>query len=243
MNEVTIFVAFFAGLGSFFAPCILPIVPAFLAYISGTTISDLTQSNQSSKIFINKSNVMLNTIFFVLGFSIVFSVIGVTINSTFTTNTLSLISNFSQIGGIIIIGFGIFMILSSKINKLNFERKIFPTKSGASFPLSFVFGLAFAGGWTPCVGPILGSILTLAATTPSISFNLLLAYSLGLGIPFIIMGGLITQATKFVSRVSRHLKYATIILGGLIIFLGILVFTNQLAIIASFPLLNDFLIF
>ena len=126
MNEVTIFVAFFAGLGSFFAPCILPIVPAFLAYISGTTISDLTQSNQSSKIFINKSNVMLNTIFFVLGFSIVFSVIGVTINSTFASNTLSLISNFSQIGGIIIIGFGVFMILSSKINKLNFEKKNFP---------------------------------------------------------------------------------------------------------------------
>ena len=122
MDEITIFVAIIAGVGSFFAPCILPIVPAFLAYISGTTISDLTQSNQSSKIFINKTNVILNTIFFVLGFSIVFSVIGVTINSTFASNTLSLISNFSQIGGIIIIGFGVFMILSSKINKLNFEK-------------------------------------------------------------------------------------------------------------------------
>ena len=75
MNEVTIFVAFIAGLGSFFAPCILPIVPAFLAYISGTTISDITKSNQSSKIIINKANVMLNTVFFVLGFSLVFSVI------------------------------------------------------------------------------------------------------------------------------------------------------------------------
>jgi len=242
MDEITIFVAIIAGVGSFFAPCILPIVPAFLAYISGTTISDLTQSNQSSKIFINKTNVILNTIFFVLGFSIVFSVIGVTINSTFASNALGLISNFSQIGGIIIIGFGVFMILSSKINKLNFEKKIFPTKSGASFPLSFLFGLAFAGGWTPCVGPILGSILTLAATNPSISFNLLLAYSLGLGIPFIIMGCLITQANRFVSRVSRHLKYATLILGTLIIFLGVLVFTNQLAIIASFPLLNNIFI-
>ena len=126
MDEITIFVAIIAGVWSFFAPCILPIVPAFLAYISGTTISDLTQSNQSSKIFINKTNVILNTIFFVLGFSIVFSVIGVTINSTFASNTLSLISNFSQIGGIIIIGFGVFMILSSKINKLNFEKKNFP---------------------------------------------------------------------------------------------------------------------
>ena len=91
MDEITIFVAIIAGVGSFFAPCILPIVPAFLAYISGTTISDLTQSNQSSKIFINKTNVILNTIFFVLGFSIVFSVIGVTFTSTFASNTLSLI--------------------------------------------------------------------------------------------------------------------------------------------------------
>jgi len=128
MNEVTIFVAFIAGLGSFFAPCILPIVPAFLAYISGTTISDITKSNQSSKIIINKANVMLNTVFFVLGFSLVFSVIGVTINSTITTNALDLISNFSQIGGIIIIGFGTFMVLSSKINRLNFEKKNFSNK-------------------------------------------------------------------------------------------------------------------
>ena len=108
--------------------------------------------------------------------------------------------------------------------------------------VALAFGLAFAGGWTPCVGPILGSILTLAATNPSISFNLLLAYSLGLGIPFIIMGCLITQANRFVSRVSRHLKYATLILGTLIIFLGVLVFTNQLAVIASFPLLNNIFI-
>ena len=86
MSEVTIFVAFIAGLGSFFAPCILPIVPAFLAYISGTTISDITKSNQSSKIIINKANVMLNTVFFVLGFSLVFSVIGVTINSVSYTH-------------------------------------------------------------------------------------------------------------------------------------------------------------
>ena len=100
MSEVTIFVAFIAGLGSFFAPCILPIVPAFLAYISGTTISDITKSTQSSKILINKANVMLNTIFFVLGFSLVFSVIGVTINSTIASNALNLISNFSQIGGV-----------------------------------------------------------------------------------------------------------------------------------------------
>ena len=241
MNEVTIFVAIIAGLGSFFAPCILPIVPAFLAYISGTTISSLSKSEDQSKVLINKSNVMLNTVFFVLGFSIVFSILGVTINSIFTSSAMDIVSNFTQIGGIIIIGFGMYMLLSTKIKKLNFEKKIFPRSSGVSFPLSFIFGLAFAGGWTPCVGPILGTILTLAATTPSVAFNLLLAYSLGLGIPFLIMGGLITQSTKFVARISKYLKYTTLILGSFIIILGILVFTNQLSMMASFPFLNNIL--
>jgi cytochrome c-type biogenesis protein len=83
-----------------------------------------------------------------------------------------LIEGFSQVGGIIIIGFGAFLLLSSKINKLNIEKKFIPKRSKASYPLSFVFGLAFAAGWTPCVGPILGTILTLAATTPSVAFNL-----------------------------------------------------------------------
>ena len=134
------------------------------------------------------------------------------------------------------------MILSHKIRILNAEKKIFPKNIGARFPVAFLFGVAFAAGWTPCVGPILGSILTLAATTPGDAFNLLLAYSAGIGIPFIIMGIFITQANSFVKKISRHLKYYTVILGSLIIILGILVFFNQLAIIASFPLLNNLII-
>jgi cytochrome c-type biogenesis protein len=107
--------------------------------------------------------------------------------------------------------------------------------------MSFVFGLAFAAGWTPCVGPILGTILTLAATTPSIAFNLLLVYSLGLGIPFILIGIFYSRATKIIRAMSRHLKYYNLILGGFIVILGILVFTNHLAYIANFPLLNELL--
>ena len=242
MAEINIILAIMAGISSFFAPCILPIIPAFLAYISGITISDLAKSTESQTISINKTNVILNTIFFVLGFSVVFSVLGVTINSLFTSSANELISSFNYIGGLIIISFGLFMIASSKIQKLNFEKKIFPSRMGASFPLSFIFGLAFAAGWTPCVGPILGSILTLAVTTPGDAFNLLLSYSVGIGIPFIIMGIFITQATGFVKKISKHLKYYTVILGSLIIILGILVFFNQLAIIASFPLLNNLII-
>ncbi len=145
-------------------------------------------------------------------------------------------------GGVIIIGFGVFLLLSSKINKLNIEKKFIPKRSKSSYPLSFVFGLAFAAGWTPCVGPILGTILTLAATTPSVAFNLLLAYSLGLGIPFVLMGVFFSRASKIIKTMSKHLKYYNLVLGGFIILLGILVFTNQLAYIANFPLLNVILL-
>ena len=133
------------------------------------------------------------------------------------------------------------MLLSTKINKLNVEKKFFPKRSKASYPMSFVFGLAFAAGWTPCVGPILGTILTLAATTPSVAFNLLLVYSLGLGIPFILIGVFYSRSNRIIRSMSKHLKYYNIILGGFIVILGILVFTNQLAYIANFPLLNELL--
>ena len=242
MAEITLAVAVLAGLGSFVAPCILPMIPAFLAYISGTTLSELNQKQGSKTITINRTNIVLNSVFFVLGFSIVFSTLGVIINSVLSTSSGELIEGFNQIGGIIIVGFGVFLLLSTKISKLNMEKKFFPKRSKASYPMSFVFGLAFAAGWTPCVGPILGTILTLAATTPSVAFNLLLAYSLGLGIPFILIGIFYSRANKIIRSMSKHLKYYNVILGAFIVILGILVFTNQLAYLANFPLLNELLL-
>lgn len=242
MADITIGIAAIAGLGSFLAPCILPVIPAFLAYISGTTITELQRNHGVQSLAINRLNILLNTIFFVLGFSIVFSIFGVMLNSVLVNNATNLISSFNQIGGAIIIGFGAFMLLSIRIVKLNFEKKIFPKVGRASYPLSFVFGLAFATGWTPCIGPILGSILTLAATTPSQAFMLLLAYSIGLGIPFILMGAFFSKMTRLINMLSKHLKYYSIIMGGLIILLGVLVLTNQLAAIASFPILNNLLL-
>lgn len=239
MAEITLAIAALAGLGSFVAPCILPMVPAFLAYISGTTITELNGKGTVKTLSINRTNIILNSLFFVLGFSVVFSTLGVIINSTLGNSTAGLVESFNQIGGIIIIGFGGFLILGTKLRSLNIEKKIFPKRTKASYPMSFVFGLAFAAGWTPCVGPILGTILTLAATTPSMAFNLLLTYSLGLGIPFILIGVFFSRATRLIHLMSKHLKYYSIILGSLIIVLGILVFTNQLALIANFPLLNE----
>ena len=246
MADVTVLVALLAGLSSFVAPCILPMIPAFLAYISGTTVTELS-SNKSSKggttsssvLPVNRLNIILNTVFFVLGFSVIFSVLGVLINSVLSNATGEITDSLNFVGGTIIVLFGIFLLLSTKIRSLNVEKKFFPKKSKSSYPMSFVFGLAFAAGWTPCVGPILGTILTLAATTPSVSFSLLLAYSLGLGIPFVLMGVFFSRATRIIRSMSRHLKYYNVVLGGFIILLGILVFTNQLAYIANFPLLNE----
>ena len=238
MTEPTILIAFSAGLGSFIAPCILPMIPAFLEYISGTTLTEI-RNEQKSNFQIKKINIVINTIFFVLGFSIVFSTLGVLINSVLSENINQFTDSLNVVAGIIIIMFGVFSILSGKINSLNKERKFLIKNFKSSYPMSFVVGLAFAIGWTPCVGPILGTILTLAATTPSISFSLLLAYSVGLGIPFILMGVFFSKSTKIISSMIKHLKYYNIVLGGFIILLGVLIFTNQLAYIANFPLLNE----
>ena len=238
MTDPTILIAFSAGLASFIAPCILPMIPAFLAYISGTTLTEIS-NGQKADSKINKINIIANTIFFVLGFSVIFSTLGVLINSILSENINQISNSLNGIAGIIIVTFGIFLIASTKINSLNKEKKFQIKNFKSSYPMSFVFGLAFAIGWTPCVGPILGTILTLAATTPSISFSLLLAYSVGLGIPFILMGVFFSKSTKIISSMTKHLKYYNIVLGGLIILLGILIFTNQLAYIANFPLLNE----
>jgi len=118
MVEITLVVAILAGLGSFVAPCILPMIPAFLAYISGSTLSELNNNSKTKTITVNRTKIILNTVFFVLGFSIVFSTLGVIINSTLTSSSGELINGFNQVGGIIIIGFGAFLVLSSKINNV-----------------------------------------------------------------------------------------------------------------------------
>ena len=238
MTEITIIIAIFAGIGSFLAPCVLPMVPAFLAYISGSSLNDL--NNKKENLFtINRTKIILNSVFFVFGFSVVFSTLGIIINGFSILELDKIIDVLNYIGGGIIVSFGIFLILSTKIIKINFEKKIIPTNKQVGYPTSFLFGLAFAVGWTPCVGPILGTILTLAATNPSSAFNLLLGYTFGLGIPFIIIGIFFSRATKIIKSMSKNLKYYNLILGSFIVILGMLVITNQLSYIANFPILNE----
>ena len=148
MADPTVLVAFVAGLSSFIAPCILPMIPAFLAYISGKTVSELGSKN-GAVLSVNRINIILNTVFFVLGFSVVFSILGVLINSVLSNAASEFTESLNTLGGTIIVAFGVFLLLSTKIRSLNVEKKFFPQNSKSSYPMSFVFGLAFAVGWTP----------------------------------------------------------------------------------------------
>lgn len=250
MVEVNVLIAALAGAGSFFSPCILPILPAFISYLSGTTINEVqssTAANDSSlksrTLTLKKStriNIFLNTVYFVLGFSLVFAVLGVILNSVLSAVGIEFQSTLQLIGGIVIAAFGAYLILSTKLRSLNFEKKMTRIpKFKTSYITSFVFGAAFAAGWTPCVGPILGSTFTLAATAPGAAYNSLLAYAIGLGIPFLITGAFFSQATGIIRRMVKYLKYFNPAMGALLIILGILVFTNQLSLLGNFPLANE----
>lgn len=272
MVEINVVVSALAGAGSFFSPCILPILPAFISYLSGTTLHELhnsssynsndtiattttntttcggsaaTAATTSAKqsLTVKKStrlNIFLNTVYFVLGFSLVFAVLGVILNSVLANVGIAFQSALQSIGGVVIVLFGAYLILSTKLRRLNFEKKMTRLpRFKTSYITSFVFGAAFAAGWTPCVGPILGSTFTLAATAPGAAYNSLLAYSLGLGVPFLITGAFFSQATGLIRRMVKYLKYFNPIMGAVLIVLGILVFTNQLALLGNFPLANQ----
>ena len=242
MVEPAILISALAGAGSFFSPCILPILPAFISYLSGTTLNEIQNSSGQSLTLkrATRLNIFLNTVYFVLGFSLVFAVLGVFLNSFLMTVGVGFQNVLSFFGGLVIIGFGVYLILSTRLRRLNFEKKFSSIpKFKTSYIASFVFGAAFAAGWTPCVGPILGSTLTLAATSPGTAYNLLLAYSLGLGIPFLVTGLFFSQASKIIKKMVKHLKYFNPAMGIMLIILGILVFSNNLSLLGNFPLANE----
>lgn len=180
--------------------------------------------------------IFLNSVFFVLGFTLIFSIIGVLLQTTLSHAGFATMEVVRFLGGSIIIGFGVLIMASAWyiIPFFSTEHKIKVKRFSSSYLTSFVFGIAFALGWTPCVGAILGSIYTLAATSPGIGFLLLMAYSLGLGIPFLIAGAFISKVHGFLKRAHRFLKYFNLISGVFLIALGILVVTNYIGILSVF---------
>ena len=233
-TDLTIFVAFVAGFVSFLAPCVLPLIPGYLAYLAGTTIADASS---------RRRDMLANAAFFVLGFSTVFALLGVLLNTVLATVANDTQTWLARIGGALIIFFGLYLTGLLKISWLSSEHKISVTHQFSSrYLTSFVFGAAFAAGWTPCVGAALGAILGLAASHPGSAFALLLAYALGLGLPFMIVAAFAAPASKIIQRHLAALRWVNIIFGVLLIGLGILIFTQNLSRIANFELVNRLLL-
>jgi len=219
---ITIFGAFIAGLVSFLSPCVLPIIPGFLAYLAGAGSKRVVDDGNVVGVVNGKidmgpkqSEIFINSVFFVLGFSVVFALLGVLLNTVLHGVSYQVQEWLARIGGLIVIFFGLFLVGLIHIPFLEREYKIgVKKKFNSKYLTSFLFGLAFAAGWTPCVGPALGVILGLAASAPTQAFTLLLI-------------------TVFISKYATVFKYINIVFGIILIALGVLVFTQSLTLIGN----------
>ena len=235
ISNLSITVAVVAGLISFLSPCVLPIIPGFLAYLSGTTLEN---RDASARFY-----TFLNSVFFVIGFAFIFALLGVLLNTVLSNVAYDAQTWFARIGGAIIIFFGLYLTGLIKIGFLEREHKFrITTKFKSRYVTSFAFGAAFAAGWTPCVGAALGAIIGLAASAPGSAFFLLMAYAVGLGIPFLIVGFFAGTASSLIIKYAHVLTYVNLVFGIILIGLGILIFTEQLNRLANFELLNKFLL-
>lgn len=225
MNDITIFVAFGAGIISFLAPCVLPLVPGFLAYLGGVALDKNTSAVRARFATFQASA------FFVFGFTVVFAFLGLLLHGALVSASALLQVSIARIGGAIVIFFGLYLMGLVKLSFLERPHKMAVHKKFSSRSLtSFVFGAAFAAGWTPCVGAALGAILGLAALAPAKTFFLLISYALGLGVPFLIIGAFAGEIERYLLRSFAWIQYVNILFGGVLIWLGALAFTQNLAI-------------
>ncbi len=231
-----ILVAFGAGLISFLSPCVLPLIPGYISYISGNSLNEL----------IEKKNINLTPIIlFTVGFSIVFIIFGAA--STFLGQVLLQNSyELRIVAGLLIVILSLHIIGIINLKFLNYEKRI-QTNVNTNFYSPILIGMAFAFGWTPCIGPILGSILVLAATEESINKGILLLtfYSLGLALPFILSGYLIQKFLIFSKNFKKNINLVTKTGGFILLITGILILTNQLQalgyyLLNIFPFLQSF---
>ena len=229
-------IAFGAGLISFLSPCVLPLIPGYISFISGSSLNELLAKKKIN---------LIPLILFTLGFSFVFIIFGAAasfLGQIFLQNSQTL----RIIAGLIIIVFSLQLIGIINISFLNFEKKIY-TKNSSNIWFSFVIGMAFGFGWTPCIGPILGSILALASTeeTTLKAVILLSFYSLGLAIPFILSGYLMQRFLIFSKNFKKNINLVSKIGGFILLITGILILTNQLQILGYYilnilPFLQNF---
>ena len=216
--------ALLAGLLSFFSPCILPLIPAYFAFISGFTLDELTGCENGIR-----KKVVLSTAAYVLGFSSVFILMGAS-----ASYLGSFIQEYSTpiriIGGVLIMFLGLHLTGWLRFNALEFEKRVHLDKKPIHFMGTFLVGMAFAAGWSPCIGPLLGSILIIAGSKETVleGVALLSVYSLGLAIPFMAMSMFIDVMLVFLKKATRALKYFNRIAGVLLIFVGLSLVLNKM---------------
>lgn len=228
MNNISLFLAFSAGLLSFLSPCVLPLVPAYIGYMTNAAMTDM--DNSKSRIY-----TLYNALGFILGFSAIFILMGASV----TTLGRILIKNqslFRKISGILMMVFGLHTMGILKIRLFYYEKKFLQFTSFGKRTGSIFMGMAFATGWTPCVGPILSSILIYASNLDTIYKGILLLsiYSFGLAVPFILTAMVIESFKKYKNMLIKHMRVISYISGLLMIIMGILVFTNTISILNSY---------
>lgn len=228
MQEISIISVFLAGLLSFLSPCILPLIPGYISFISGENLADLTTNSNNIH-----RKAIIGTIFFGIGFSTVFIILGASatgIGKIF----IEYKDIFSKVAGLIVIIFGLHMLGLFKINFLKKQFKWNYKKGNAPYYIeAFLLGLAFVFGWTPCIGPILASVLTFAANEETMKSGILLlsVYSLGLWVPFLLSAIFLSTCINLIKKYAKVTIIIEKIAGLLLIFLGILIMTNSLSII------------
>jgi cytochrome c-type biogenesis protein len=217
---ITFLTALGAGLLSFLSPCVLPLVPVYLANIAGSSVlaPDIA----------DRRRVLLHTISFIVGFSLVFIALGASLGLLGAAVPQQLLE---KVAGGLLIAFGIFLVAATKVPWLNYEKRLdFGRAKGTGYLRSLLIGVVFSLGWIPCVGPILGGILTLAASSQTVwqGVYLLLAYCVGLGLPFIAVGLALGAASRYIRWLSRHAFVTSIVAAVLLVGVGILMLTGYL---------------
>jgi len=214
-------VALIGGLISFLSPCVLPIVPPYLAYMSGVSIGEIQGSSAA------RQKAILAALFFVLGLSTVFLLLGFTA-SVFGAFVLQNQELFAQVSGVVVIIFGLHFLSIFRIPILDREARVEAGKSGGSALGAYVLGLAFAFGWTPCIGPQLGAILSLAASEASVARGtfLLGIYAMGLGVPFLLAAIFLNRSMTIMNKLKRHMGMIEKAMGGLLLLVGIMLVTG-----------------
>jgi cytochrome c-type biogenesis protein len=238
---VTYPAAFIAGLVSFISPCVLPVIPGYLSFISGVSAESMHDPGRRSEI---TRTVAWHSLFFILGFSTVFILLGWTASSL-GQFLLSYLHIFNRIAGVLLVLFGLHVMGVLRIPYLNYEKRFQARSKPIGVWGAFLIGLAFAFGWTPCIGPILAGVLTMAAQADSQwqGVGLLSVYSAGLGIPFFLTALAFQRFLGFFRWMRNHMRAVEIVSGLFLVAVGVLVFTNSLTVIAArllewFPVLS-----